>query len=308
MDERIGFIGFGEAGSAIAAGLAGAGARVRAFDAALAEPAGRARLARRAAEAGVELVESLAALARASSVVVSTVVSSAAREVAAAAARHLGPGHVYLDLNSTSPALKREMAALVEAAGARFVEGAVMTAVPPRGHRVPILLGGPAAPELIARLRPLGMVLEDLGPEVGRAAAVKMFRSIVVKGLEALLLECVLAASRYGVAERVLASVGEGYPGLDWNRLAHYLLGRTAVHGARRAHEMEEVARTLAEMGIEPIMAEAAARRIGACATPALKARFADRAPESYHEVVAAIRESATAPARRPARRPAQRR
>ena len=119
-----------------------------------------------------------------------------------------------------------------------------------------------------------------------------MFRSIVVKGLEALFLECALASSRYGVTERVLGSMRVGYPGIDWNQLAHYLLGRTAIHGERRAREMEEVAETLRAMGIEPVMADAAARRLGGCARLGLKSRFKDKAPESYHDVIRAIEEA----------------
>ncbi|MCH7957387.1 MAG: DUF1932 domain-containing protein, partial [Proteobacteria bacterium] len=164
--------------------------------------------------------------------------------------------------------------------------------VPPLGHKVPMLVCGEAAPELVDRLSAYGMCLEDFGPEIGRAAATKMFRSIIVKGLEALFLECALASSRYGVTERVLGSLRIGYPGIDWNQLAHYLIGRTAIHGERRAHEMEEVAETLRAMGIEPIMADAAARRIGGCAKVGLKSRFKDKAPDSYHDVIRAIEEA----------------
>src|SRR3546814_7936676 len=100
-----------------------------------------------------------------------------------------------------------------------------------------MLLCGEAAGEVIAELAPYGMNLEDFGTEIGRATATKMFRSIVVKGLEALFLECVLASSRYGVTERVFESLAVGYPGLDWDRLAHYLIGRRALHGERRSEE-----------------------------------------------------------------------
>ncbi len=136
------------------------------------------------------------------------------------------------------------------------------------------------------------MNLENIGPEIGAATATKMFRSIVVKGLEALFLECVMAASRYGVAEKVLESVGTGYPGLDWNALADYLIGRSVMHGERRAHEMEEVANTLRAMDIEPIMAEAAARRIGNFARLGLKARFGEQVPQGYQEVMRAAAEA----------------
>ena len=289
----IGFIGFGEAAHGIAKGLNGAGASpLFAYDVALHDPARRPGIEARAAEAGVTLAGSLEELSGQCGIVFSAVTSAVAVPVAEAAAAHLNGSHVYVDLNSASPAVKERIGRIVEAAGARFVEAAVMAAVPPLGHRVPLLLCGEAVPELIALLQPYGMDLEDFGRRIGRAAATKMFRSIVVKGLEALFLECVLAAAPYGVAERVLESVGAGYPGLDWNALAHYLIGRTAVHGERRAHEMAEVADTLEAMGIEPIMAEAAARRLLWCAGKGLKVRFGDAAPESYHQVVEALREA----------------
>lgn len=293
QENAIGFIGFGEAGFALAKGLRGAGAPdVAAYDVALETAVGRPKMEQRAAEAGVTLVPSIEELALLSGVVASAVVSSVAVDVARLAAPHLGAGHIYMDLNSTSPEVKRRMAEIITASGARFVEAAVMAAVPPLGHKVPILLSGEAAAELIGRLSAYGMNLEDFGPEIGRASAVKMFRSIMVKGLEALFVECALASSRYGVTERVLEYVGMGYPGIDWNELAHYLLGRTAIHGERRAHEMEEVAATLSAMGIEPIMAEAAARRLLKCAELGLEARFGDEAPGSYHDVIRAMEEA----------------
>lgn len=290
MGVAVGFIGLGEAGSHIAKGLGSAGASpIFAYDVALASEERRALLQKRAVEANVALCKSIEDLARCSEVIFSTVVSSVAVEVAHQAASYLSSTHYFVDLNSTSPQTKQEIAAVVSASGARFIEGAVMAAVPPLGHRVPILLCGTAVSSLISRLSSYGMNLENFGPEIGRATATKMFRSIVVKGLEALFLECVMAASRYGVAEKVLESVGAGYPGLDWNKLAHYLIGRTAIHGERRAHEMEEVARTLRSMGIEPIMADAAARRILSFASLGLKARFGDKAPDSYDEVMRAL-------------------
>ena len=289
VSMKIGFVGFGEAGSAIAKGLVSSGVEnVYAYDIALHSAAQRDAMARRAEEAGVTIAESLQDLAGQSDIILSTVVSTVARKVAEEITPHLRPDHYFVDLNSTSPAVKQDIGSVITATGARFVEAAVMTAVEGKGHKVPLLLCGEAAADLIALLAPLGMNLEYFGTEIGRASATKMFRSIVVKGLEALFLECVLAASRYGVAERVLEFVGEGYPGIDWNELATVLIGRTAIHGERRAHEMEEVANTLLAMGIEPFMAEAAAKRIAHCGR-GLKTRFGSDAPKDYHVVMEAI-------------------
>jgi hypothetical protein len=111
-------------------------------------------------------------------------------------------------------------------------------------------------------MTPLGMRLQVLASAtVGSAAAVKMCRSIVVKGLEALMVECVLGASRYDADDLVFASLDESFPGIDWKKLADYMTGRVVVHGERRAREMEEVADALRAIGIDPIMAEATMRR-----------------------------------------------
>jgi 3-hydroxyisobutyrate dehydrogenase-like beta-hydroxyacid dehydrogenase len=126
--------------------------------------------------------------------------------------------------------------------------------------------------------------------QIGRAAAVKMFRSVIYKGLEALIFECVLGASQYGAEPRVFESLNESFPGLDFQKLADYMVGRVVIHGERRAREMEEVAATLRELGIEPMMAEATVRRMDWAAGLNLKARFGGEFPKTYKEVLDAIR------------------
>ena len=166
-----------------------------------------------------------------------------------------------------------------------------MSPVPPFGHRAPMLLGGKGAPALAELMTPFGMRLQVIAENVGVAAATKMFRSIIVKGLEALMFESVLAASPYGADERVFASLADSFPGIDWKRLADYMVGRVIVHGARRAREMEEVAQTLRSLGIEPIMSEAAGRRQDWCAALGIASRFGAGGPKTYREVLEAIAE-----------------
>lgn len=155
-----------------------------------------------------------------------------------------------------------------------------------------MLVAGCHACAAIDLLSPYGMRLERLGDQVGSASAVKMFRSILIKGLEALILECLLGASQYGAEDRVFASMSDSFPGLDWNRVAHYLVGRSVLHGERRAHEMKEAADTLRSMGIDPIMADAVGRRLGWCADLRLRDRMGDEAPADYRAVIRAIFES----------------
>jgi len=279
-DPKIGFIGFGEAAACIAEDLAAeGGCQITAFD-----------IRPRPDLSGVTMAETMEDLLAASDIVFAAVTCTVALDVAKQAAPHLGDRHLYIDINSVSPETKIAVGDVVTATGARYVEAAVMAGVPGFGHKVPMLLSGEAAGDLIAEMSPLGMELEDFGPELGRASALKMFRSIMVKGMEALFQECVLGADHYGVAKKVLDSVGDGYPGVDWDQMAHHLIGRTAIHGERRAHEMLEVADTLRAIGIEPIMSEAAAKRIQWAASKGLKKTFPGDAPRDYRDVIKAIR------------------
>ena len=286
----IGFIGFGEAGSTIAGGLAEAGVdRIFAFDIAAHDAEFGPTIQQRAVRSGTILVDSLAALARASETLFSTVTSSSALEAATAIAPFLESRHLYADLNSVSPACKQVIDRAVREAGARFVEVAVMAPVLPYGHRVPMLIGGPAAALFAERMAPFGMRCEQLSAAVGTAAAVKMCRSIVVKGLEALMCECMLGASRYDAAPHVFASLNESFPGIDWQKLADYMVGRVVLHGGRRAREMEEVADTLRAIGVEPIMAEATARRQDWSADLSLRAHFGPGGPRTAAEVAVVV-------------------
>jgi 3-hydroxyisobutyrate dehydrogenase-like beta-hydroxyacid dehydrogenase len=204
---------------------------------------------------------SLAHLLVRANVVVSAVTASQAVAVAREAVPAMRPGTWFVDLNSASPGAKREMCALIDGAGGRFVESAVMTSVPPYGIKVPMLLGGTHAAVLRDLLTPLGFAMEVVSQDVGVASAIKMCRSVMIKGLEALVTESFTAARAYGVEDRVLASLHETFPTLDWEELGSYLMSRSALHGKRRAEEMREVAVTVREAGLAPLMASATAER-----------------------------------------------
>lgn len=293
MVDVLGFVGFGEAAYHLAKGLRGAGvARTVAFDINTNTPRLGGKIRARARETDTELVDSNAALAEAASVLISAVTAEQAVNAAAQTAPCLTPKHIYADLNSVSPATKQRAAQIVTDTGARFVEIAVMSAIPPYGHKSPMLLGGAASPEFKDLFTPYGMRMEIVSTDqIGRAVAVKMCRSIVYKGLEAILFECVLGASEYGAEKRVFDSLDESFPGMNWKALADYMVGRVVVHGERRAREMDEVARTLQEIGVEPMMATATARRMDWAATLGLRERFGGEFPDTYQEVLDALKE-----------------
>ncbi len=278
-DLKLAFIGFGEAASHFAIGLIESG---------LIDITAYSHVSRHVD--GVTFYEDVGATIHDRDIIISAVTAGAALSVAEEIAKHVRESQIVMDVNSISPGTKRDIATMINDADALFVEAAIMGSLPKYGHKVPILVGGPAASDLVTMLAPFGMDLTDLGPEYGRASATKMFRSVMVKGLEALLQECVLGADKYGAADQVLASVGDGYPGIDWAKLADNLIGRTAIHGARRADEMDQVANTLRELDIDPFMASAAAKRIRWAVDQGLKDTFGDKAPESFHDVLSALK------------------
>jgi 3-hydroxyisobutyrate dehydrogenase len=282
---RIGFIGFGEAAFYIAKGLGQPGIdSISAFDINVTE-----KVCARARETKTRLVESNGELAQSCDIMMSAVTANQALSAAEQNAPYLTADHIYADLNSVSPGLKQSIGRLIESTGARFAEIAMMAPVPPYGHKVPMLAGGAGAEDFVAKLAPFGISAEIVSREVGTAAATKMFRSIMVKGMEALITECVLGASRYNADERVFASLAETFPGINWKELADYMVGRVVVHGERRAREMEEVAATLREIDIEPIMAEAIVRRMDWSVEAGLKKHFNGEAPKTYRDVVAFV-------------------
>jgi 3-hydroxyisobutyrate dehydrogenase-like beta-hydroxyacid dehydrogenase len=221
-------------------------------------------------------------------IVLSLVVGSAAVPAARSAAPHLQEDQIYIDLNSIGPDAKARVGeALAEGGAEAFVEGAVMARVPPHGARVPILLAGPRAAAAAEMLNALGMCCEAVGERIGQASAVKMIRSVMIKGVEALLIESLTAAERAGVTERILDSIAETFPGIDWRETATYYIGRTHQHGARRVTEMTESAETLQSLGVKPILSSAIAATIRKAHATLTAASLPSGAP--YPELLKAL-------------------
>lgn len=255
--QHLGLVGYGEVGRIFSAGLRSHVASCSAWDLKFADLATGA--AAQATQAGVLAQASMAALCAQSDFIISAVTASNTLAVAEAAAPHLRPGTVFLDLNSASPGTKQQAAQVIEAAGGRYVEAGVMTSVPPYGIKVPMLLGGPLAAELAEQLNALGMDAKAVAAEIGVASAIKMCRSVMIKGLEALVIESYSTARAYGVEDYVLPTLAETFPSIDWETQGAYFFSRVVQHGQRRAEEMRESARTVAEAGFAPTMASAIA-------------------------------------------------
>jgi 3-hydroxyisobutyrate dehydrogenase-like beta-hydroxyacid dehydrogenase len=230
----------------------------------------------------VSLVGSHAALAEAADLVISAVTASQAVPAAQACAPAIRRGAWFLDLNSASPGAKQRAAAAIDGAGGAYVEAAVMTSVPPYRIRVPMLLGGARAAELQPLLAELGFQATVASAELGVASATKMCRSVMIKGLEAMIIEALTTARGYGVEAQVLASLAETFPGVDWEQQAAYFFQRVIVHGRRRAEEMREAAVTVQEAGLTPWSAGATAERQAWMAELADAGRFGDRADPGF--------------------------
>jgi 3-hydroxyisobutyrate dehydrogenase-like beta-hydroxyacid dehydrogenase len=259
--QDVALIGFGEAGSILGADLVGAGCDVSMYDILLDDAKTRPAMQARAEEAHVRAHDSFAAAVANAELVISAVTASSSGDVAALGGQHLRAGQIFLDINSVSPVKKQSSCRAVEASGADYVESAVMAPVPPYRLRVPMLLGGRRAASVATQLARLGMNAQAISSEIGVASAVKMCRSVVIKGIEALVVESMRAARHFGAEKQVLASLNETFPGMGWDKdLPDYLISRVAEHGRRRAAEMREVARTLRDAGFEPTMATATAQ------------------------------------------------
>jgi 3-hydroxyisobutyrate dehydrogenase-like beta-hydroxyacid dehydrogenase len=257
---RISVIGFGEAGQAIASGLRESGIeRIAAWDILFPVEAGT-KLKAAGEDMGIRLAASAAEAVSETDMIISAVTAASSYEAAESVAPHLKGNPYYLDINSVSPGRKQTTAALL-GGRARYVDVAVIAPIHPKRHRTPLLLSGPNAEAVALLLGELDMQFKIVGPKTGAAAAIKMIRSVMIKGLEALTLECFLAAHRAGIVDEVAESMKNNYPGIDFKEVADYNLERMASHGERRAAEMEESCATLRELGLDPLMTEGTVKR-----------------------------------------------
>ncbi len=254
---KIALIGYGEVGRILAEDLVPHGHTLTVYDLKVALPA----LREHAARTGVTLAASHAAAVQGAELVVSAVTASQAVPVAEACAPGLAKGAFFLDFNSASPGAKIRAAGIVNAAGGRYVEGAVMTSIPPYRIKVPLLLGGPDAAALEPVLNAIGFAAKVSSAQLGVASATKMCRSVMIKGLEAMVIESFTTARHYGVEDAVIASLQETFPGIDWEKQGAYFFQRVIEHGRRRSEEVREVAQTVREAGLEPHSASGTAER-----------------------------------------------
>lgn len=257
---RIALIGFGEVGRRFADDMLGHPAlALSTYDILREDGAKRGGYERAASERNVEARESARAACEGAHLVVSAVTAANTEKVAAEAAGFLKSRQIFFDINSAAPGTKQRASAHLGKVGADYVEGAVMAPVKKPGIRVPILAGGKRAEETAERLNALGFNIKAISPEIGHASATKLCRSIIIKGLEALLVDCAKASAHAGVQADVFASLHETFPSIDWHALAEDMKERVATHGIRRSEEMREAGEMLSDFGFDPELALAVA-------------------------------------------------
>lgn len=276
---KIAFIGCGEVGRILAEDLRGH--TLAAYDLKLADGRGHA-MREHAAAIGLRLAADHAEAVRGAELVISAVTASQAVPVAEACAPAIAKGAFFLDFNSASPGAKIRAAGIVNAAGGRYVEGAVMTSIPPYRIKVPLLLGGPDAAALEPVLNSIGFASKVSSDKLGVASATKMCRSVMIKGLEAMVIESFTTARHYGVEDAVIASLQETFPGIDWEKQGAYFFQRVIEHGRRRSEEVREVAETVREAGLVPHSASGTAERQAWVADLADEGLFGPRGTKAF--------------------------
>jgi len=282
---RVTFVGFGEVAAAFAPAFAARGAQVAAYDVLLDEAGGRERLAARAGGTKVEFA-ALGEALRGARYVFSTVTTDVACEAARACSALLARGQIWVDLNATDPAVKREIAAIVEATGAAFVEGALLGAVGVSGAQTEMLLGGTQSARTARTLADdYGLNVRHYSDEVGKASTYKMLRSVFSKGLEALLIEFLVAGERAGMRAELWAEVVALLGRERFEKVATNWVCSHALAHERRWHEVVQVEKVLRELGIDPVMTAATEQLFRRSVALDMRAAFGER-PETMEPVI----------------------
>ena len=260
MDQQISLIGFGEAAQAFCKGwgLKTTGT-IKAYDIKCHQMESKRLLNVDFTSFGVEGCANILGCISEATIVFSLVTADQALVAGENASKCIPKNCFYFDCNSCAPDTKRAISSLVENAGGRYVDVAVMAPVYPELHKVPLLICGRHAKEAKLEFSKLDMKAKIVAGEIGKASSIKMIRSIMVKGLEALVAECVLSGRKAGIEDVVLDTLEKTYPGFNWRERASYMLERMMVHGPRRAAEMREVALTVKQLGLDNELSNATA-------------------------------------------------
>jgi 3-hydroxyisobutyrate dehydrogenase-like beta-hydroxyacid dehydrogenase len=287
---RLGLIGYGEVGSGLGSGLRKAGLdQITAYDIAAYDGTFSALIQGRAKEANVTLARTPAELARAADVIIVAVPGSECVAAAEAFANVLDSHHIYVDIGSATPSVKRRVGEALARSGAQIGDGGIMGSPITDGYKIPIKGSGPAARAFADLMTPWGMVFDVVSDVLGAGSGIKIVRSVVMKGMEALFIECALGASRHGIEDEVFASIAEFMDQRPFMETVKFLLRTDVIHAERRSEEARMSGEALEEVGVEPVMTRSTAKVLGRTAAMRLKERFNGIVPDDYKVAVEAI-------------------
>jgi 3-hydroxyisobutyrate dehydrogenase-like beta-hydroxyacid dehydrogenase len=290
LPVKLAFLGFGGAGYGLTKGLKEAGlGPIYFYDRNWDQSPYGDVIKKRAAETGAILVKTAGELVKVSNFIISCVTGAVALPVARSVAPFLTPEHLYADVNTASPKVKEEVAGVIEKTGAAFVDVAMMGAIPAFLHRVPMLVSGKGAHRFKTALEPYGMNITEIGERPGQASAIKMLRSIFMKGLVALLLETLNATHRYQVDQTVLDSLAETLDTNTFLETVRLQMTKGVVNAKRMAHEMGDVLETLRDLGVPSTMTQATQDKLEWCSGLGLQEYFKGEIPETLDEVLEAL-------------------
>jgi len=284
---RVGFIGFGEAAMAFAGAMIKKGAEVGAYDIRMSTADGLAELLKRAEPLNVK-IEGLKELISGCHLIISTVTTDVALEVAMGCTRYLTARHTFIDMNSTSPKVKQGIAEAISKSGAKFVEGAILGAIGATGESTKVLLGGKYSQEISGLLNELGLNTREFSEEIGQASTFKMIRSVFSKGAEALLIEMLVAGRKAGIDNQLWDDIVGFMESRPFSKIASNWLETHAPACERRYFEMKQVCQTMEEMGLSPVMSYATEQVFKKSVDKGLKSRFTRKAND-YGQVIEAL-------------------
>ncbi len=288
--DRIGIIGYGEAGQAIAQGLfSNKGRSISVFDIKFNDDEFEESLRLKAKEQGIIVEEDMRSLISKSDMILSLVTGEVAAQVVRESLPFMKEGKVYVDMNTVSPRGKMLIGELIEKKGGSFIEVAILGAIASYGFKSPMLVCGKRADEFVNLLGNMGFNVRFVSKEIGKASYLKMLRSVFAKGVEALLLEMLVGAERCDLVEPLMDAIVKHMDGSSFQEIANTWITTNVIHADRRAEEMDHVIETLNELHVRPIMAEAVRDRLRKSSQSGLRAFFKGGKPDHYHEVIKAM-------------------
>ncbi len=288
---NIGFIGYGEAAFNISLGLGQEGlSGIRATDAMMDHPVMGVQVRDRAGQVGVALVSSAAEVAQWADVLFAAVPSSFTLDVCREVKDCLRPGQLYIDVSASTPATKEAIWDLIGGTGVLFVDAAMLGSLPKDKHRVPITASGNGASKFREVMAPHGMEITLAGEKAGAASAIKLVRSIFMKGIASLMIEMLQAADAYGVSDEVVSSISKSMDGIPFTSHLDRLVTGSALHCTRRAAELKGSIAMLSEAELSPEMTTAAKHRLEALEPYEFAKKYVEKKPGGWQEIIQAIR------------------